>query len=93
MNSSKSILAMTKRASTGRIWGDNLCLFRCLAVEHEGDEASLSSVSVTDITRRRSPAQLATLFSLWQEKRDDYEDVNPQDFLGAGRPLGTRRVV
>ena len=34
--SSKSILAMTKRASTGRMWGDNLCLLRCLAVEHEG---------------------------------------------------------
>ena len=37
---SKSILAMTERASTGRMWGNNLCFFRCLAVEHEWDEAS-----------------------------------------------------
>ena len=81
---SKSILVITKRAFTGRMWGDNLCFFRCLAVEHEWDEASSSLVSVKDIIRRRSPPQRVTfrLYSLWQEKRDDYEDANPQDFAG-----------
>ena len=39
---------------------------------------------VKDITCHRSPAQPVTccLYSLWQEKRDDYEDVNSQDFPG-----------
>ena len=76
---------MTKRAFTGRMLVDNLRLFRCLAVEHEWDEASSSLVSVNDTTRRKSPPQPVTfrLYSLWQEKRDDYEDVNPQDFPGA----------
>ena len=37
-----------------------------------------------DIIRRRSPPQPVTfcLYSLWQEKRDDYEDINPQDYPG-----------
>ena len=41
---------MTKRAFTGRMLVDNLRLFRCLAVEHEWDEASSSLVSVKDTT-------------------------------------------
>ena len=81
---SKSILAMTKRASTGRVRGDNLCFFRCLAVEHEWDETRSSLVSVKDTTRRMSFPQRVTfcLHSLWQEERDDYEDLSPRDFLG-----------
>ena len=81
---SKSILAMTERASTGKMWGDNLCFFRCLAVEHEWDETSSSLVFVKDTNRRRFPPQQVTfrLYSLWQEKREDYEDVSPWDFPG-----------
>ena len=64
---------MTKRAYTGRIWG--------LAVEHEWDETSSRLVS-----GGHHPLQVPStkvmfhLYSLWQEKRDDYEDVSPRDF-------------
>ena len=72
------------------MWGYNLCFFRPLAVEREWDENISSLVSVKDITRRRSPPQQVTfrLNSLWQEKREDYDDVNPRDFLGV--TLGNR---
>ena len=81
---SKSILAMTRRASTGKMWGYNLCFLRCLAVEHEWDETSSSLVFVKDTNRRRFPPQQVTfrLYSLWQEKRADYEDDSPRDFPG-----------
>ena len=52
---SKSILAMTKRASTEKMWGDNLCFFSYLAVEHEWDETSSSLVFVKENNRRRFP--------------------------------------
>ena len=60
------------------------CFLSCLAVEHEWDENRSSLVSVKDTTRSRSPPQQVTfhLYSLWQEKREDYEDVSPRDFPG-----------
>ena len=78
---SRSILAMTKKRQTGKMWGDNLCFFRCLAVEHEWDEANSALVSVN---RRNSPPQQAThrLYSLWQEKREELEDIGPKEFPG-----------
>ena len=41
-------------------------------------------VSVKDTTRRRYPPQTVTfhLYSLWLDKREDYEDVSPWDFPG-----------
>ena len=54
---SKSIFAVTKRALTGKNWGNNRCFFRCLVVEHDLDQSSSSLVSVKDTTRRRSPPQ------------------------------------
>ena len=78
---SRSILSMTKRRQTGKMWGDNLCFFRCLAVEHEWDETNSALVSVD---RRNSPPQQAThrLYSLWQEKREELEDIGPKEFPG-----------
>ena len=52
-----------------------VCIFRCLAVEQEWDEASSSLVS---------PHQQVTLclYSLWQGKREDFDDVGSRDFPG-----------
>ena len=69
--------------------GCGMCFFKCLAVEHEWDEASSSLVSVKDITRCSSPPRQLTcrLYALWQETREDFEDVGPHDF-----PCNTREV-
>ena len=64
----KSILAITKRPSTGKMWDDNLCFFRCLVVEHEWDEASSRLVSVKDTTPSTTGNVLFVLMVAGEER-------------------------
>ena len=78
---SRSIISLYKCKSTGKPWNDNLCFFRCLAVEHH---IQGTSGQLVKHDRRCSPLQSHThdLYNKWKQHRDEFRDVAGSQFPG-----------